>query len=263
MLCVISPAKALDLTPNPTTTTRPAWQKDAAHLAGLMKQKSVAEIRAMMDLSEELAQLNRTRFQSFANHPGPDHEKAAIYTFNGDTYQGFDAATLDAPALSYAQDHLRILSGLYGMLRPLDAIQAYRLEMGRRLTTEKGNTLYAYWGDRIARALNDQAEALGTEFLLDCASQEYFKVVDRKALKLMVIEPTFLEVKNGIGKTVSFYAKRARGAMARFAMDNRITDPTDLRAFSVGGYRWNPESLPGKPVFSRPSPSAARDITAG
>ncbi|ARO15794.1 yaaA [Ketogulonicigenium robustum] len=256
MLTVISPAKALDLSPVTTSTTRPAWQDDATYLAGLMQKKSVDEIRKMMDLSEDLAQLNRDRFLAFASAPTPDVEKPAIFTFNGDTYQGFDAPTLDAQALSYAQGHLRILSGLYGMLRPLDAIQPYRLEMGRRLQTSRGTTLYAYWGDRIARALNDQAEEMGTEFLIDCASQEYFKVIDRKALQLMVITPTFLEIKNNVGKTVSFYAKRARGAMARFVVENRITDPADLRAFNVGGYKWDPASQPGKPVFTRPSPTA-------
>jgi cytoplasmic iron level regulating protein YaaA (DUF328/UPF0246 family) len=164
---------------------------------------------------------------------------------------------MDADDLRFAQDRLRILSGLYGLLKPLDGIQEYRLEMGSKLKTRKGGSLYDYWGDRLAKALNDQAEALGTSTLINCASVEYFSAVDAKALKLNVITPQFLEDKPGGPKIVSFYAKKARGAMARFIVERRLTDPDSILEFDLGGYAYSEElSEPGKPAFLRSEAAA-------
>ena len=191
-----------------------------------------------MGLSDDLARLNRDRFKAFSDAPEADNTRPALYAFAGDTYQGFDAASLDAEGRARAQTHMRILSGLYGALRPMDAIQPYRLEMGSRLKTRRGTNLYSYWGDTIAKSLNATAEATGSDTLVNCASQEYFGAVDLKALKLHVITPDFYEVKNGTPKMISFFAKKARGAMARFVVDNRVTDIDGLKAFDRDGYRF-------------------------
>jgi cytoplasmic iron level regulating protein YaaA (DUF328/UPF0246 family) len=211
-----------------------------------------------MDLSDDLARLNRDRFREFSPEPKTEETRPAAFAFAGDTYQGLEAASLDPDELDWAQDHLRILSGLYGLLRPLDAIQPYRLEMGSRLKTRRGKTLYDYWRDQIAKALNAQATQLGTEVLVNCASQEYFGAVPGKALKLRVLTPQFLEDKldGKEPKTVSFFAKRARGAMARYIVQHRLTDPAALREFDSGGYAYDAErSKPDMPVFTRPYPT--------
>lgn len=255
MLTVISPAKSLDMTPVPVPSTEPAWQADAIRLSRTMRNLTLRDLRALMDISDDLARLNRDRFRDFADSPAPDQVKPAILAFNGDTYQGFDAKSLEPAEMTYAQDHLRILSGLYGLLRPLDAIQPYRLEMGSRLKTRRGQSLYDYWGDQIAKALNRQAETIGTDLLINCASQEYFGAADRKALNLRVVTPVFMEVKAGHPAIVSFFAKRARGAMARFIMQNRLTDPEDLQDFNVGGYGFAPDhSTENRLVFLRDYP---------
>jgi hypothetical protein len=198
-----------------------------------------------MGISDDLARLNRDRFKAFSDAPEPDAVKPAAWMFDGDTYQGLEAKTLDAGDIAFAQDHLRILSGLYGLLRPLDAIQPYRLEMGSRLKTRRGNSLYDYWGDTIAKALNARAAEVGTDTLINCASQEYFGAADRKALKLRVVTPQFLEVKEGRPRIVSFFAKRARGAMARFVVTRRLTDPEGIKDFATGGYRFDPDLSDG------------------
>lgn len=258
MLTVISPAKRLaeppPLPPSGLQPTEPAFATDAARLARIARGLSIDELRALMEISEPLAQLNAARFRAFRARPAPEALHPAAFLFAGDTYVGLEAKTLDPDALRWAQDHLRILSGLYGLLRPLDAIQPYRLEMGSRLANPKGDTLYAFWGRRLARALNDQAAAIGTDTLVNCASQEYFAAVDRKALKLRVITPTFLEEKGGEAKIVSFFAKQARGAMARFLAEHRLTDPAEILRFDAGGYRHRPDlSGPDQPVFVRPA----------
>ena len=184
-------------------------------------------------------------------------EKPAALAFAGDTYQGLEAASLDADEMAWAQDHLAILSGLYGVLRPLDAIEPYRLEMGSRLATDRGRTLYDFWGDRIARALDAQAAEVGSDTLVNCASQEYFGAVDRTALGLRVITPVFMEERGGTPKVISFYAKKARGAMARFIIQNRLRDAESLTAFDTGGYRHVPDlSEPDSPVFLRDHPAS-------
>ena len=209
-----------------------------------------------MRLSANLAQLNHDRFAAFATTPSADDLRPAAYAFDGDTYQGLEIRTMNPEDIAYAQDHLRILSGLYGVLRPLDGIQAYRLEMGSRLKTRHGASLYAVWGASIAQALRTQAEETGAQAILNCASAEYVTAVDPATLGLPVITPKFLEEKNGKATVVGFYAKRARGAMARYVMENRLTSGADLEAFTTGGYRFDPEaSTPEQPVFRRPSPS--------
>lgn len=262
MLTVISPAKRLDETPRALPDglmpTEPAFAADAAKLARIARGLSVDDLRGLMDISEPLARLNRDRFAAFKAKPAPEAVKPAAFCFDGDTYAGLEAKTLDADALRWSQDHLRILSGLYGLLRPLDLIQPYRLEMGSRLANPKGPDLYAFWGKKIAKALNEQAAAVGTGILVNCASNEYFHAVDRKALNLRVITPTFLEVKGGEAKIVSFFAKKARGAMARFIAEQRLTDPSDLAAFTTGGYALDADrSTPDSPVFLRAAQDAA------
>jgi hypothetical protein len=258
MLTVISPAKRLDLDPvtlpGAMTPSEPAFAADAARLARVARRLSVADLRGLMAISEPLAVLNRDRFKSFAAAPEPDQLHPAALMFAGDTYIGLEAKTLSEDALRWAQDRLRILSGLYGLLRPLDAIQPYRLEMGSKLATARAADLYGYWGKRLARALNAQAAALGTGTLVNCASQEYFGAVDRNALKLRVITPVFLEDKAGEAKIVSFFAKQARGAMARFIAENRLTDPVSIQSFDTGGYRFQPQRSDGDCwVFLRPA----------
>ena len=255
MLTVISPAKRLDWTTRGVEMTTPAFQDEAEVLARAAKRLSLAELASLMDLSPDLAKLNADRFKRFAEDK--DDIRPAALAFAGDTYQGLEASTLDDDALRYAQDHLRILSGLYGLLRPLDAIQPYRLEMGSRLKTRKGPNLYAYWGDRLARALNDQAQAVGAKALINCASVEYFSAVPEDALTIPVVTPQFFEDKPGGPKIVSFFAKKARGAMARFIVERRLTDPEDITAFDTGGYVHAPDlSTPGKPAFIRSADAA-------
>ncbi|MDW3118262.1 MAG: peroxide stress protein YaaA [Roseovarius pacificus] len=250
MLVVVSPAKKMNMDPvEGLEPTRPAFQAQADELAKVAQGLSVDDLQNLMKISENLAKLNRDRFSDF----GEMQDKPAALAFAGDTYQGLEAASLDDDEMMWAQDYFRILSGLYGLLRPLDAIQPYRLEMGSRLKTAKGKTLYDYWGDTIARALNEQAQAIKAEVLVNCASQEYFGAVDLSALNLQVVTPVFMEEKPGGPKIVSFYAKRARGAMARYIIQRRLTDPEALTEFDTGGYRYVPDiSEPDKPVFVRP-----------
>jgi uncharacterized protein len=241
MLTVISPAKKLDLAPlalpDGMAPTEPRFAKEASALARVVRKLTVAELQALMDISEALGRLNRDRFKAF--DAAPETVKPAALMFDGDTYAGLEAKTLSADALRYGQGHLRILSGLYGLLRPLDAIQPYRLEMGSRLATRRGSSLYDWWGASIAKALRADAAEVGAGVLLNCASVEYFGAVDLRALKLRVVTPVFLEDRVGGAKTISFLAKRARGAMARFVMEHRLTDPADLRGFSTGGYAFD------------------------
>lgn len=250
MLVVISPAKRLDWSEAPGETTEPALQADAVRLARTARNLTLRDLKALMDLSDDLARLNRDRFRVFAESPEPEATRPAIFGFAGDTYLGLEARSLDRDELRYAQDHLRILSGLYGLLRPMDAIQPYRLEMGSRLKTRRGSNLYQYWRDRISKALNAQAEAVGAEVLINCASQEYFGAVDLKALKLKVVTPQFYDMKGGQPKIISFFAKKARGSMARYIVQNRLSAPEDILGFDLGGYRHCADlSEPDRPAF--------------
>lgn len=237
MLTVISPAKRLNEKPHVLpagfSATAPDFAADALRLAKIARGLSAEQLCGLMDISPALGALNHDRFKAFRadliGYP-------AAFLFDGDTYAGLEARVMEPDTLRWAQTHLRILSGLYGLLRPLDMIQPYRLEMGSRLANPKGADLYAFWGSRIAKALRAQAAEVGAVALVNCASQEYFGAVDQKSLKLPIITPVFLEEKGGEAKIVSFWAKKARGAMARFISQNHLTDPADLRAFNTGGY---------------------------
>jgi cytoplasmic iron level regulating protein YaaA (DUF328/UPF0246 family) len=252
MLVVVSPAKKLDWTERAEEMTYPAFQDDAIALNAVARDLSVPELMKLMHISEDLAKLNYDRFRDFASDPKTEDLRPAALAFAGDTYQGLEASSLDPEEMAWAQEHFRILSGLYGLLRPLDAMQPYRLEMGSRLKNPRGKNLYEYWGSQIAEALNAQAEKVGAQILVNCASQEYFGAVDLKVLKPQVVTPVFMEDKNGTPKVVSFYAKRARGAMARYVIQNRLTDVASLQEFDMGGYAYQPDlSEPMKPVFLR------------
>ena len=256
MLVCVSPAKKLDWSDAPYggSMTEPALAAEAAELAAVARKLSPDDLKRLMRISDKLAALNHARFQEFVPDPAPEALRPAIFAFAGDTYQGLDASALDPDEIAYAQRHLRILSGLYGVLRPLDGMQSYRLEMGSRLKTARGRSLYDWWGDRIAAQLAADAAAAGTGILINCASIEYFSAVS-EALTLKVVTPVFLEDRDGRQEIVSFYAKRARGAMARFVLQNRLTDPAALREFDAGGYAWDAaRSTPERPVFLRPWP---------
>ncbi|WP_293450182.1 peroxide stress protein YaaA [Planktotalea sp.] len=256
MLVVISPAKRLDWAERDVEMTAPDLQADAVRLVKTAKNLTLGELRKLMDLSPDLARLNRDRFKAFEAEPTPDAVRPAALAFAGDTYQGLEAATLEPEDMRWAQDHLRILSGLYGVLRPLDAMQPYRLEMGSRLKTRRGTSLYDYWGEDLSKMLNAQAEVVGTDTLINCASQEYFGAVAPKALKLRVITPVFMELKDGNAKIVSFFAKKARGAMARYMVQNRINDPKNIQDFDIGGYEFQPDLSEGdRWVFLRDYPT--------
>lgn len=255
MLIVLSPAKALDFTAPKASAplTLPELSAETAELAKTTRRLRIADLKALMSLSDDLAKLNRERFQAF--DPESEEGLQAAFAFNGDVYQGLKARELDRKALAWAQDHVRILSGLYGVLRPLDAIQPYRLEMGTRLKTRRGQSLYDFWGGRIAEALNAAASGHKDKTLVNCASGEYFGAVDRKALKLPVVACRFLEEKDGEARIISFYAKKARGLMARYAIDNRVERAADLRSFDREGYRFVPElSSHEEFTFARPQP---------
>ena len=255
MLVVISPAKKLDWATRDVTATVPDFQDDAISLARTARNLTLGGLKGLMDLSDDLGRLNRDRFKAFQDTPTADVTRPAALAFAGDTYQGLEAGTLGADEMAWAQDHLRILSGLYGVLRPLDAIQPYRLEMGSRLKTRRGKNLYEYWRDDLSKALNAQGAQVGSDVLVNCASQEYFGAVALKALKLRVVTPAFMEDKGQGPKIVSFFAKKARGAMARYIVQNRLTDPKEILDFDAGGYAYQPDlSTNDKPVFLRPYP---------
>ncbi|MFV0333525.1 MAG: peroxide stress protein YaaA [Tropicimonas sp.] len=259
MLVVISPAKRLDWSGVPgAETSQPDFQQEATELAAVARQLSGPDLQALMKISDKLGALTRDRFAAFEPAPAIERTRPAVYAFAGDTYAGLEAKSLDPGEIAWAQGHLRILSGLYGVLRPLDAIQAYRLEMGSRLRNRYGQTLYDFWGERPAQSLAAAARACGAECLVNCASQEYFGAVRTGALGLRVVTPVFMEEKPGGPKIVSFFAKKARGAMARFIIQNHLNDPGTLTAFDTGGYRHCPDlSEPDRPVFLRPASDSA------
>lgn len=239
MLIVLSPAKRLDFTEvEGAKASRPRFDEDTVSLVRTARARTQGELRQLMSLSEDLAKLNQARFRAFDTGAEPEGVQAA-FAFAGDVYQGLMARELDAKALAWAQEHLRILSGLYGVLRPLDRIQPYRLEMGTRLKTRRGATLYDFWGDKLSKRLNADAEGMADPTVVNLASQEYFGAVDARALKPPVVTPHFYEEKSGERKIISFFAKKARGTMARFAIDERIDQAEGLKAFDRDGYRFD------------------------
>lgn len=239
MLIVLSPAKTLDLETPPTTRlhSTPDFLDRSSQLIDLLRRFSPGEIGSLMSISDTLAHLNVGRYASWSTDPADARQ--AIMAFNGDVYAGFDARTLKPAALTYAQANLRILSGLYGVLRPLDLIHPHRLEMGTRLDTPRGKDLYAFWGETVTGALNGAIAANGAQALVNLASEEYFRSVKPKLLSVPVITPVFEDWKNGQYKIISFFAKRARGMMARYAAVKGITDPAKLKRFKVDGYAYD------------------------
>jgi uncharacterized protein len=255
MIIVLSPAKSLDYhTPAPVEHhTLPAFVADSAELIAQLRSLSPQQIASLMKISDPLAQLNFERYASWVAQFDTANSKQAIFAFNGDVYEGLDATSLPAPALKYAQSRIRILSGLYGLLRPLDLMQPYRLEMGTRFQNARARDLYGFWGERITQALNDTlAKTTGSQALVNLASEEYFKSVKPKALAVPVITPVFEDWKGGRYKIISFYAKRARGLMARYAALHGLTEAEQLKAFDSEGYAFEPAiSRPTTWVFRR------------
>jgi cytoplasmic iron level regulating protein YaaA (DUF328/UPF0246 family) len=252
MLIVLSPAKSLDLETPPTTSlhSTPDFLDHSAQLIERMRQFSPAEVGSLMGISDALSALNVARYASWT--PKLDDARQAIMAFNGDVYAGFEARSLQPAQLAYAQSQVRILSGLYGLLRPLDLIHPHRLEMGTRLSTPRGKDLYAFWGDTITNGLNRTAKEQGAKVLVNLASEEYFKSVKPRQLDVPVIAPVFEDWKNGKYKIISFYAKRARGMLARYAAVNAIRDPQQLKQFDIDGYAYVPEASNDKSwVFRR------------
>ncbi|ETD71142.1 hypothetical protein V757_06790 [Pelistega indica] len=254
MLFLLSPAKKLDYdTPlSVEKHTQPLFVKQAQELITVLRKKSVQDIAELMSLSQALSELNVTRYAEWKPTFSLENSRQAILAFNGDVYEGLNATTLTAKQLEWAQDHMAILSGLYGVLRPLDLMQAYRLEMGTRLETPKGKNLYEFWGNQIANYLNERLSAEKEPIIINLASEEYFKSVDLKALKARVVQCVFQEYKNGTYKVVSFNAKRARGLMTRYAIEHQAKKPSDLLAFDVEDYAYDKSvSSEDKLVFRR------------
>lgn len=256
MLIVLSPAKSLDFTPAGVDTplTTPQLKDDIAELAKVTRKLKRTDLKRLMSISDKLAELNFGRFQAF--DPACEEGLQAVIAFDGDVYDGLDARSLDRAALIWTQEHLRVLSGLYGVLRPLDAIQPYRLEMGVRLKTRRGASLYDFWRGRVASTLRAALEDRADPTLVNLASQEYFGAVDTAALKHPVVTCHFKEIRPGEApRMLSFYAKKARGLMTRYAIDHRIEQAEALKAFDSAGYAYRPElSTPADWTFCRPHP---------
>lgn len=259
MIALISPAKSLDFEQAATTkeSSEIIFDQDVTYLVDKLKKKSPRQLKKMMGISDNLAELNAMRYQNWADDYTVPVSKQAVFAFTGDVYQGLKVAEFTEKELAFGQDHLRILSGLYGMLRPLDLMQPYRLEMGTSwAVTPKKTSLYKYWGDRVTKAVQQEIDATGAKFVLNLASQEYSKVVNFKNLSVPVITPDFKEEKGDRFQMISFFAKKARGLMAAFAMKNEIESPEDLLKFDYEGYHYN-EALSdrdsNKWVFTRKS----------
>jgi cytoplasmic iron level regulating protein YaaA (DUF328/UPF0246 family) len=254
MLFLLSPAKKLDYdSPVSTNThTQPLFIKRSAELIKVLKTKRADDIAALMKLSPALSELNVQRYAEWKPKFDQKNSRQAVLAFNGDVYEGLAAATLSESQLSWAQEHVAILSGLYGVLRPLDLMQPYRLEMGTRLQTARGKNLYEFWGDEIAQYLNERLSEQTSRIVINLASEEYFKAVDQKALDARVVQCVFQDYKNGVYKIISFNAKRARGLMARFAIETKAKTPAALKKFNVEGYAFAAEqSSEDKLVFRR------------
>lgn len=240
MLAVISPAKTLDYeTPAVTDEfSQPAHLTQSRKLIRRLRELGSDDIARLMKVSDSLAELNRQRYRQWKTPFRPDNARQALFAFKGDVYLGLDAYSMKPGDIDFAQRHLRILSGLYGILRPLDLMQPYRLEMGTRLDTAQGRNLYQFWGERLAQSLNKELKQTGADTLVNLASNEYFKAVGPKQLKARVIAPTFREFHKGEFRFISFTAKKARGLMARFMIDQRLDDVDGLKDFDYEGYRF-------------------------
>ena len=254
MLTVVSPAKTLDYdSPLPSDRfTRPSHMKQSQLLINRLKEFSVLDLVELQHVSNNIAELNFERNHQWKTPFTPKNSRQAIFAFKGDVYTGLDAYSLNQQDLDFAQQHLRILSGLYGVLRPLDLMQPYRLEMGTKLQTSAGRNLYEFWDNQITEALNKQLKSLAADTLINLASNEYFKAVKTSNLKSRLITPQFKDYKNGEYKMIGFYAKKARGLMARYIIQNQISDPDQLRQFDTEGYCFNQAASDGDNwVFTR------------
>ena len=254
MLFLLSPAKSLDYDtpPQVNTHTQPLFSRQSAALIDVLKTKTPQDISSLMKLSDALSGLNVARYQAWSEKFTAKNSKQSVLAFNGDVYEGLNAKTLSASQLDWAQQHLCILSGLYGVLRPLDLMQPYRLEMGTALATQKGNNLYQFWGLQISSYLNVRAAADASPIIVNLASEEYFKAVDLKTLKARVVSCVFEDFKNGKYKIISFHAKRARGLMVRYAIEKKIATVKKLEGFNAEGYRFEAAlSEPDRLVFRR------------
>ena len=250
MIVVLSPSKSMNMDPAEYSEfTQAAFLDQSRTLVSKARKFSKAELMDFMEISEKLAELNRQRFKEWNAPFSPENAKQALFAFTGDVYDGLDAPTLKKRDVTFAQNHLRVLSGLYGLLKPLDLIQPYRLEMGRPLATRGAKNLYEFWKPTITEELNQTKGDL----LVNLASNEYFNAIDKKTLNKEIISPVFKDEKNGTFKIISFYAKKARGMMARHLIENRVESAAGLLDFAEAGYAFNAElSSPAKPVFTRP-----------
>ncbi|MGH1487718.1 MAG: peroxide stress protein YaaA [Cellvibrionaceae bacterium] len=254
MLIVISPAKTLDYETPPTTkkSTQPTMLDESQLLIDELRHLAPQDISKLMNISDKLGTLNYDRYQQWQQPFTKDNAKQALLAFKGDVYTGLDAESLNTEELAFSQKHLRILSGLYGLLRPLDLMQAYRLEMGTKFNNSRGKDLYQFWGELITQALNKQLKSLKSETLVNLASNEYFKSVKTSELNAEIITPIFKDKKNGQYKIISFYAKKARGLMSAYAIKKGITEASKLKRFNWEGYRYNKELSKGNEwVFTR------------
>ncbi len=241
MIILLSPAKTLNFNPIETglQASSVRFQEEPVQLVNKLKRMSNKGMRELMSISKDLAQLNKDRYKSFDIETIDNEGKEALLAFNGGVYQGLDAETLDRNGLEYAQDHVRILSGLYGLLRPLDRMHEYRLEMGTKLPIRRKKNLYEFWGDKITTILQEDLDQTGSDVIVNCASQEYFKAVNASKIKAKIIDIQFKEMHKGELKFISFNAKKARGLMTRYAIDHSITDAEDLKAFNYEDYALN------------------------
>ncbi len=243
MITVLSPAKTLNYKEEGYPATKsPQFKKKTAELIDILKTKSQKDIMDLMHIKEKLGALNYERYQQFSSSYTAKNSRSAISAFQGDVYVGLDAKSLSDKEITYAQDHVRILSGLYGLLRPLDRMQAYRLEMGTKLANNNGKDLYDFWGDDITKSLNKELKKHDSKYLINLASQEYFGAVNRKLLVAPIIDIAFKEERNGKLKFISFNAKKARGMMTRYIVQNQINDIEGLKGFDTEGYNYD-ESL--------------------
>ena len=254
MLIVISPAKKLDYDTKPKYDdfTLPDYLDDSQQLINRMRQFSALDISELMHVSSKIAELNFDRYETWNKKFNLKNAKQSILAFKGDVYTGLDAESLSKADLNYAQKHLRILSGLYGLLRPMDLMKAYRLEMGTKLGTDRGKNLYEFWGSEITEGLNAQLKKIKSHTLINLASNEYFKSVKPKELDAEVITPAFKEFKNGDYKMIGIYAKKARGLMSRYIIKNRLKDAEDIKSFNEEGYKFNKQLSKGNNwIFTR------------
>lgn len=253
MIAVVSPAKSLDFeTPYNGKFTLPRKLDRSSRLIEVLRKKDPDEIGDLMSISEKLAQLNVERYHTFEPDHNLSNAKPSLFAFQGDVYQGLDAATFEQSDVDFAQDHFRMLSGLYGLLRPLDLMQPYRLEMGTRLAFDDNKTLYDFWSDQIAELINTDLKAQGDDILVNLASQEYWKSVDQESLKAQVVDVEFKDFKNDQYKIIAFYAKKARGLMSRYLIQHRITEVEDLKGFDLAGYYFDEKaSTENKLCFKR------------